>query len=290
MQGRDTAQEQFQSHDSVLGQWGIVMRTPHPALHGVVEQLWHSAGKVAYVRDRILPRASSYLLINLGPPQYLILPGTPEVRIPFDDVWFSGLYDGPLDTEAPHGSVLLGVALCSIGAARLLPMPQTELCNRTTPLADLLGQSALELRERLLETRAVTDRLAIAEHWLLQRCVSGRSIHPLVHWATQRLADSGGDLRTGALAREAGVSRKHLAGLFGTQVGLTPKVLARVHRFHRVLDLLRSTERLEWSDVANRCGYYDQSHLIGDFQQFSGFAPREFSRHAMPDPRSIVLR
>jgi len=277
-------------HDSALGRWSVAMRRIHPALRGVVTQLWHGAGHVSFQRDRILPRAQSYLLINLGPPQYMVLAGPPEIRVAFDDIWFSGISELPIDTEAPHGNVLLGVAFGPRGAASLLPGSQSQLANRTGPLADVIGRSALFLRERLQETPGAATRLAVAEEWLLETCISGRHIHPLVDWATRRLADCGGQLRTAELARDAGCSRKHLAGLFRDQVGIAPKTLGRIHRFQRALGGLNENRDVDWSELADRCGYYDQSHLIHDFRQFAGMSPSEFARQAQPDAGSVVLR
>ena len=171
---------QVVQHDSALGQWTIVLRRVHPALGGVVTQLWHGAGRVAYRRDRILPHAQSYLLINLGPPQYMVLRGEPELRVVFDDIWFSGIGDAPIDTEAPHGNAIVGVAFTTHGAAALLDIPQHELLNRTCSFADLIGSPARELRERLLEIADPAARLAVTERWLLQACATGRHIHPLV--------------------------------------------------------------------------------------------------------------
>jgi AraC-like DNA-binding protein len=111
-----------------------------------------------------------------------------------------------------------------------------------------------------------------------------------VHWATQRLAESGGGIRTAALARDAGCSRKHLVELFSRDVGLPPKTLARVHRFRKALLVSRSSPPPAWSEIAVACGYYDQAHLTHDFQQFAGMPPAAFSRLAMPDSASIVVR
>lgn len=275
-------------HDSALGLWSIALRRPHPALRHHVTQFWHGAGRVAYQRDRILPCAQSYLLINLGAPQYMILPGPPELRVPFDDLWFSGLYEGPIECEAPHGSVLLGVAFSATGAASLLPWSQSELANRTGPLEDLIGIAARRLRERLLDLADIGARLDLVEDWLLETCMTGRSIHPLVHWATRRIAETGGQVRAEALAREAGCSRKHLTGVFSAQVGLPPKAIARIHRFQRAVGDLSAGRA--WADLAADCGYYDQSHLIRDFQQFARMSPAQFAQQARPDATSVVVR
>jgi len=277
-------------HDSPLGRWTITTLTPHALLHGIVRSIWQGEGRVAYARDRILPGGQSYLLVNLGAPQYLIDARAAERRIPFDDAWFCGISERPIDAEAPHGSIVVGVELTTTGAAALWPSPQAEHANLIGPLENLLGPKAAGLRERLLNTASAAERLLLVEDWLLTRCVSGRRIHPLVHWATQRLADSGGGIRTAALAKDAGVSRKHLVTLFSREVGLPPKTLARVHRFRRALDASRSEPACSWSEIADACGYYDQAHLIHDFQQFAGMPPAALARLAMPDSASIVLR
>ncbi len=104
------------------------------------------------------------------------------------------------------------------------------------------------------------------------------------------MAASGGRLGTGELARDAGISRKHLAGLFRDQVGLAPKTLARIHRFQCALARVQAGCNPDWCELALHCGYYDQSHLIHDFRQFTGLAPTAFARQARPDPGSFVLR
>lgn len=277
-------------HDSPLGSWTVTTLEPHALLRGIVRSIWQGEGRVTYARDRILPGGQSYLLVNLGPPQYLVAPGADERRIPFDDAWFCGISERPIDTEAPHGSVVVGVELTTTGSAALWPWRQAEHANHIGPLEDLLGAGAAHLRERLLHTASAAGRLLLLEDWLLARCVTGRRIHPLVHWATQRLAESGGGVRTAVLARDAGCSRKHLVDLFSRQVGLPPKTLARVHRFRKALGVSRSSPSPSWSEIAVACGYYDQAHLIHDFQQFAGMPPAAFSRLAMPDSASIVVR
>jgi AraC-like DNA-binding protein len=158
------------------------------------------------------------------------------------------------------------------------------------PLADLLGDGVLALRQRLLETADITARLQRTEDWLLARLAPRRGVHPAVQWALQRISASRGQVSVATLARDSGYTRKHLAGLFARQTGLSPKVLARVHRFRAALALLGDSRSVPWAELAACCGYYDQSHLVRDFRAFSGCSPAEFVRHARPDADSIVVR
>ncbi len=262
---------------------------PCPALRAHVATLWFGEGTVSYKRDRILPTTDSFLLINLGRPQYLIETGPPQRSIPFRDVWYSGLRDSPIETEAPHGSCLLGVAFRAAGGRPWLHVDAEQTAGRVLGLADLLGDGVLALREALLECEDIGRRFALVEAWLLARLRDRYVPHALVPWALERIAASRGQLRVDDLAREAGISRKHLGNLFRRDVGLGPKTLARIHRFKSAIGLLAGRDNVPWVELAAHCGYYDQSHLIRDFRNYSGFAPGEFVRQARPDGGSVVV-
>jgi AraC-like DNA-binding protein len=279
------------THQSPIGHWSVSVWRTDPRLSDLVASMWYGCGKTAYQRDRILPSGQSQLLINLGPPQYRIEPGPPEVRVPFVDAWYSGLHQGPIDTEAPHGNALLGVAFTARGTFPWLGEQMDGLTDRIIALADALGDGALALRERLLNTDSLEARFKCVERWLLVRLKPRSIVHPAVRWAVDRISASGGRIAIEDLATQTGFTRKHLGNLFQRQVGLSPKALARIHRFRRALALLNNGDgRVPWTELAEQCGYYDQSHLINEFHRFTGFSPVELARRDRPDAQSIVIR
>jgi AraC-like DNA-binding protein len=89
-----------------------------------------------------------------------------------------------------------------------------------------------------------------------------------------------GEQRIDRVAGEAGVNPRRLERMFLREVGLPPKALARIARFQGVL---RGSG--DWAAVAQRCGYYDQAHLIRDFREFAGESPTAYfaRRHPMSD-------
>ncbi len=91
------------------------------------------------------------------------------------------------------------------------------------------------------------------------------------------------------LARHVLLSRRQLNTLFTREVGLSPKSVSRLMRFHQAARLIASRVRsccrvVDLAQVAADCGYFDQSHLIRDFRQFSGTSP---SRWLAEERRNI---
>jgi AraC-like DNA-binding protein len=90
------------------------------------------------------------------------------------------------------------------------------------------------------------------------------------------------------LADELEWSRKHLVSRFNADIGLAPKMIARLLRFRRVVD--RPARELSscWSEIALDTGYFDQAHLIRDFRQFAGMTPVEFRRSRLADGTGVI--
>jgi AraC-like DNA-binding protein len=86
----------------------------------------------------------------------------------------------------------------------------------------------------------------------------------------------------GDLARHIGLSQRRLIELFSAEVGMTPKLFARVRRFQRAIAMVGQVTTPDWAGVALVCNYYDQSHLIRDFRAFCGLSPGEYLRQRSP--------
>ena len=85
-----------------------------------------------------------------------------------------------------------------------------------------------------------------------------------------------------------GYSRKQLINRFRQHIGLPPKLAARVIRFSHAVRLLQESEERNWMDIAFDAGYYDQSHLIRDFLEFTGSTPTEYIARLLPGGGGMV--
>lgn len=80
------------------------------------------------------------------------------------------------------------------------------------------------------------------------------------------------------MANAAEVSRFHLVRLFGEFLGQSPARYARIRRIERSQELLRKAEA-SISEIALRCGFYDQSHFTRTFARIVGQTPQAYRRN-----------
>jgi AraC-like DNA-binding protein len=78
-------------------------------------------------------------------------------------------------------------------------------------------------------------------------------------------------------ARKLAISERRLHQVLKAEVGLSPKLWSRVHRFQRAVCRLHAGEEPRWEQLALACGFYDQSHFCNEFRAFSGIDPSTYA-------------
>ena len=131
-------------------------------------------------------------------------------------------------------------------------------------------------------------RFAILDREIGARLRAAGALPPQVSWAWRRIIETRGQIDIGRLVDEVGWSQRHLITRFRSDIGLSPKTMARVMRFGQAARLLRRPDRPELAAIAADCGYYDQSHFTRDFRAFAGVTPGELVSSILPDNGGIV--
>jgi AraC-like DNA-binding protein len=271
-------------HDSPLGRWEMASRDPDPRLRG------YMGAYTGYVeqtpgplRRREVPSTHVTLILSFGPAIEVGGPGAACAPADRRTSFVAGLHDAPVLTEHAGRQHGIEVRLAPLAAGRLLGVPMDALANQVVVLEDLLGREAERLVEALYGAPGWAARFALLDRAIAAGLQAGRPPSPGVAWAWGRLRDTHGAVPIGALAGELGWSRRHLGARFREQVGVPPKLLARILRFERAVARLLHAPGERWAEVAYDCGYYDQAHLNRDFRAFAGSTPTAFLAARMPD-------
>jgi AraC-like DNA-binding protein len=195
-----------------------------------------------------------------------------------NDIVVAGLHDAPSYVVQPAGQAGIQLSVHPLGARELFGTPAGQVPWTVTEGVDLLGAEVGRVQQRLLEQDSWPARFAILADYLRCRQERSRSTsRPELTEAWQWLARSGGRGVMDDLARHVALSPRQLRTLFHRELGIGPKQVARLMRFHRARRMLASVVAaggpVDLTGLALRCGYFDHPHLTGEFRRFSGLSP-----------------
>lgn len=225
-----------------------------------------------------LPAPALTLIVSLGPDLDVTAPGGTRARRRFTTL-ASGLHASPALIHHDGNQAGIQLALTPAGARALLGLPAAALAGDVVGLDAIWGRRAEELTDRLRSAETWPSRFEVLSSVLLQM-VGDRvtTLSPEVDAAWNLLVGSGGRVRVADVAREVGWSRRHLAGRFGDELGLSPKALASVARFDRARHLVLGRPDRTLARVAADCGYADQAHLNREWRRMVGTSPTAWRR------------
>jgi AraC-like DNA-binding protein len=253
---------------------------PELPLSQYVEMFWlWEDFHVAHPRERILPGGAMELVIKLsGDPFVLSYPSQPERRHTFCSPIVAGIRSEYFLVDTPQPTTILGVWFKSCAAIALFGVAAFELLNLHVPLDVLWGQQeASDLYHRLLEAAAPGERFRIVEQALLNRLADAAAPHYAVPYALKTFITTPHRQTVSDVVQEIGLSQRRFIQVFSEEIGLTPKLFCRIQRFQQALRMIAHGESSNWVEIALNCGYYDQAHLIRDFQEFAGMSPTMYT-------------
>lgn len=251
-------------------------RAATPPLDRFIERIWYCSVSTASGRERVLPGGGAVdLVINLVDEDITIYDDAGQAApLAHSGALVGGSYTHAFLADPRQRASVIGVHFRPGGALPFLGVSPAELVDSHVALQDVWGALGRELREQLVELRTPGDRFLLIERALRQRLERARPGHPAISAAIAALRGGGPQPRVSELAKRAGLSRRRFIEVFEREAGLTPKLFARLQRFHHVKQRLAALgEAPAWANFALGCGYFDQSHLIRDFVEFAGITP-----------------
>jgi AraC-like DNA-binding protein len=216
-------------------------RIPGGVLGEFVELLWlYDIQPRAHSQERMLPMPTTELVIDLGES----MTNVPVALVvgPHSEHW-------ALDTS--RAITVIGVHFKPGGAFPFFGVPANDLHNVRVSLDELWGPRAALMIEQVRAGSSAERKFDVLERLLLN---AARTLtrHRSVDFALRQL--SGLSLHGGIadIAHVVGMSQRRFLERFRGEVGMAPKLYARVQRFQAVVQAVQTLKDVNWTQVG--CG------------------------------------
>ncbi|MDN5214642.1 helix-turn-helix transcriptional regulator [Fulvivirgaceae bacterium BMA12] len=167
---------------------------------------------------------------------------------------------------------IFGVYLYPYALNQLCAMPSSVLSDEMPDLTTLWGGEGIELTEKMMLAENNPARMTLIISFLDKKLNARDHFLPPATNAIQYLIHRQGNVKVTDLAQQYCLSMRQFERNFKLFSGFSPKLYARIIRFQAACQQYGRKD-LSLTEIGLACGYYDQSHFIHDFKEFSGYHP-----------------
>ena len=240
---------------------------PDILINPSVDAFWNIYNQENSVTEKIIPDGCSDIIIKLG------LKGRSFEVL---DVFAVGLMTSSIITSINRNEGYIGARLMPHILKGILNVDMSELKDGRVSINFVNKGLFTKLKDVFSKSSSYSQAAEIFKMLLSKEIYNVQASTNFPADIIQKLISCGGSLNIQAVAKNCGISLRRLERLFKKHVGASPKKYSRIIRFKRAYDFIKKSETSPASQNSIDFGYYDQSHFIKDFKEFSSSTPGSF--------------
>jgi AraC-like DNA-binding protein len=250
--------------------------TPDNSLGSLVKCFWtlEFPAAISPEKQRIVPDGCMEMIFHYGDVYIQYEEGGAFIVQPRCFVF--GQLTMPLVIEPTGNTGIFAVRFHADGFAPFATIPVKEMENRAVALPELFGDEGLLLEKAVLNSASTDDRIKIIQTFLLKRLQTPEAIDRIVRSSIDVIMGLNGQVSVDELSEQLNINRRQLERKFSSVIGLSPKQLTKIIRLQTTLKMLEKKQFTNLTSLAHENGYFDQTHFIKDFKEFTGLSPKQF--------------
>ena len=264
---------------------GLRYYAPSPPLRSVISSYYCFHANLPFYADLMRADLPQIRFMLAGHGHYVFSDGATMVT---PDVAIIGPTFGSTRFEVTGPLLVLGIGLLPAGWAALVREDASSFADRVDDAVALFGGVMSDALDQMATKATIERCFAIVDG--VMRILFARMEEPPLwftrltdHWLSETLSPE-----VDRLVAAIGMSGRQVERLAKRVYGAPPKMLARKYRALKAASLLAS-QRSSWQEVAGDA-FFDQSHFIREFKQFTGLTPTQMMNDPSPVTRLTFER
>lgn len=165
---------------------------------------------------------------------------------------------------------IIGAYLRPTALKTIFNIDAFEFNNQNIPLEDVVTENILE---QLINTNSLNHKIEIISNFFLNQIQKVKINKSNASFASD-LIQKGKTLKE--VQFEMKLSERSLERLIKQYVGMSPKMFSRIMRFQSGLNTLRKDDFESFTKLSYENEYFDQSHYVREFKEFTGTSPKSY--------------
>jgi AraC-like DNA-binding protein len=223
-------------------------------------------------RQKIIPDGFPEIIFHYGDPYRINISGSWETQSP---ELLAGQIRNHFMLENTGISGMIGIKFKPAGITRLFDIEMATFTDRVVDLNTILEKEFIPISEFLLSDKEYTDKVSSLDNFFGEMNPKNTENDLLISQIVEKIFESRGLISVSEITKLFDIGERKLERLFKKYVGLSPKFYCRIIRFNYIFEILQE-RKIKWSELAHLSGFYDQSHFISNFQEFTGEDPSAY--------------
>ncbi len=138
------------------------------------------------------------------------------------------------------------------------------------------AQKSMALKVQLYHSKSTKEKIEILTHFIFTQIQSNRRDCEIIRKATDTLLQNSNAYILSKLLQELNLTERTFQRIFKKYVGVAANEYRRICQHYFAFSQLKEGHFEKLTDVAYSNGYFDQSHFIRSFKEFTNTTPNEY--------------
>lgn len=248
-------------------------KEPVQELAGVIKSFWmiDSEGDATIRQEKIIPDGYPEMIFHYGDPFRARIPN--EWSVQQKDL-LAGQISNYFFLENTGRVGMFALKFQPWALRKLFSIKIANYTDTVLPIDLKVSSTIQAIKHVAIRPSSFDEKTAAIENILLDFVKPG-STKSKGELATALIIHHKGAITLQQVQEQIGISERSLERYFKEYIGLSPKFYCRIIRFAYIFSLVNQGT-IDWSDVSFLAGFYDQSHFIKNFKEFTGEEPSTY--------------
>ena len=247
---------------------------PSDKLSNYIKSFWvvDSEGDKTLKREKIIPDGYPEMIFHYGNTYRANISGEWFLQ---DKYLIAGQITNHFFLENTGVSGMIGIKFQPWAIKQLFNIEMHPLVNKVIPFPEALNDKLTALKKVVIANTQFEEKVANLENWFLGFAGNTPADESAFQKSVRLIIDSGGALSLKKITESNNLSERSLERYFKSYIGLSPKLYSRIIRFSKTFSIVQE-KHFKWTEVSFLAGFYDQSHFIKNFKEFTGEEPGKY--------------